>query len=204
VGAVDHDRAHETLLCDEPGGLGDELGTEIRAGDATPEHDMSIGVAPGSHERGFAFCSDAEKSVRVARRDHRVYRSIDDSVSAVLETDRHRQAARDLAMGLALDRARADSTPAEEVRDELRCEGIENLAPTGDSEFIDIHEQPSGDFEAGRNITGAVELTADSGVILDVRRSCRGCWGSIDPSAIRILIAANRRSDVLADRGPLS
>jgi hypothetical protein len=118
---------------------------------------VSIGVAPSSHERGLAVCSDTEKGVLVARRDHCVRGSVDCSVGAIFETDRHRQAACELAMGLALARARADPAPAEKVCDELRCEGIEDLASARDSEFVDLQQQPAGDFETGRNVAGAVE-----------------------------------------------
>ena len=59
---------------------------------------------------------------------HGVDRHLDVAVGPVLEADRHRQARAELAVDLALGRARADRAPANGVGDVLRGDRVEELA----------------------------------------------------------------------------
>src|SRR6185312_2606883 len=73
----------------------------------------------------------------------RVDRDLDRSVGAVLESDRAREARRELAMGLRLGGARADRAPGDEVRDVLRREEVEEFGAAGNAQLVDLEEQPA-------------------------------------------------------------
>ena len=75
------------------------------------------------------------------RRGHRVDRDLMAAVGSVLEADRHRQAARHLAMGLALGRARADRRPGDGIGQVLRHEGVEELRRAGETHVVDPDQE---------------------------------------------------------------
>ncbi len=77
---------------------------------------------------GQALLGDAQELVRMRGGLHRVDGDLDAAVGAVLEADRHREAGGQLAVDLALGRARADRAPGDGVGDELRRDRVEELA----------------------------------------------------------------------------
>src|SRR6185436_7306260 len=95
---------------------------------------------------------------RVARGLEGVDRALEVAPGAVLEADRHGEAARHLAMGLALGGAGTDRGPRDEVREELRGDRIEELRAGRQPECADVEEQAAGEAEAGLHVMGAVEV----------------------------------------------
>lgn len=61
-------------------------------------------------------------------------------------------------MQLTLRRASTNSAPGDEVRDELRRDGIEEFAAGGDAEVGDIAEELAGEPEAGVDLEGTVDV----------------------------------------------
>ena len=74
----------------------------------------------------------------MARGADGVDRDLDVAVGAVLEADRARQPGRQLAMDLALGRARADRAPGHEVGDVLRRDRVEELGAGRQAELVDV------------------------------------------------------------------
>ena len=97
-------------------------------------------IARRPNDAGDAVLVDAEKVVRCARGRHRVDRDLQTAVRRVLEPNRHGQAARHLAMGLRLRRARADGGPTHEVGDILRDNRVEEFSRRRQTHFGDPQE----------------------------------------------------------------
>ena len=89
---------------------------------------MAVRVAGRGHDPGQALLGHAEEAVRVGSRLDAVDRDLNAAVGPVLEPDRHRQARGELAVDLALGRARADRAPGDRVGEELRRDRVEELA----------------------------------------------------------------------------
>ena len=81
------------------------------------------------------------KPVRRPRRQDGVDRGLRVAVGAVLEADRHRQSGRQLAVDLALGRARADRPPRGQVGDVLRDLRVEELGSRRQAEIVDVEQQ---------------------------------------------------------------
>jgi hypothetical protein len=99
------------------------------------------------------------------------------AVGAVLEADRAAQAGSELAMALALGRARADRAPGDQVGDELRAQQVEELGAGGQAQRGEVEQQLARALEPFVDREAAVEvrvvdvaLPADRGArLLEVR-----------------------------------
>jgi hypothetical protein len=96
--------------------------------------------------------------MRMTRGDHCVESHAQIAVGSVLEADRHREPARQLAMGLALARACADRRPAHEVGRVLRRDRVEHLAAARQTELVDLTQDGPREAEAGRDVARIVEV----------------------------------------------
>ncbi len=61
-------------------------------------------------------------------------------------------------MQLTLRRAHTNRAPRDEVRDELRRDGIEEFAAGGNAEVGDVAEELAGEAETGVDLEGAVDV----------------------------------------------
>src|SRR5687767_6881188 len=93
-----------------------------------------------------------------ARRANGIDRDPEAAIGTVLEADRARQARRELAVHLALGRARPDRTPRDEIADVLRRDHIEELAAGGQTAFVQLEEEPPRDAQPVIDAKAAVEL----------------------------------------------
>src|SRR5690606_843669 len=80
----------------------------VRAAAASAQHEVRVRVARGADHADAPVAVDAQETVRLRRRDHRVDGDGEAAVRAVLEPDGHGEPARHFAVGLALRRSRAD------------------------------------------------------------------------------------------------
>src|SRR5439155_1202412 len=112
------------------------------AGAAAQDH-VAVRVAPRGDDRAEALLRHAQELVRVDGGAHGVDRDLHAAVGAVLEADRHREARGELAVHLALGRARADGAPRHEIRGELRRDRIQELAARRQPELREIEQQPA-------------------------------------------------------------
>src|SRR2546428_5278751 len=106
------------------------------------------------------------------RRAYGVDCDLDTTVRAVLEAHGHRQAGGELAVDLALRRARADRAPDHEVRDELRGDRIEEFAARGETELDQVEQESARETEAFVDGEGAVEVR----VVDEPLPAHRGAW----------------------------
>ena len=95
---------------------------------AAAQNDVAVVVAGRRRDRAAALLGHGQEVMRMRRRLHRVDRDLHVAVGAVLEADRARQTRSELAMHLALGRARADRAPGHQVGDVLRRDHVEELA----------------------------------------------------------------------------
>lgn len=92
---------------------------------------MAIGIAGGAHDRRLTALIDPKKMVRLRRSLHRIDGDGGTAIGAVLVADRHRQAGRHLAVGLALGGAGTDGGPADQISDVLGHHGIQQFRGGG-------------------------------------------------------------------------
>ena len=92
------------------------------------------------------------------RRLHRVGGHLDVAVGAVLETGRAGYAGGELAVDLALRRARSDGRPADEIADVLRGDGIQILGARAEPQGHDVAQQGARGVQAEVDVEGVIEL----------------------------------------------
>ena len=141
-------RGGEARLLERLLGARDRLGVVVRARRAAAQDQVAVGVAARRDDRGDALLGDRQEVVRVGRGADRVDRDLDAAVGAVLEADRHREARGQLAVHLALARARADRAPGDEVGDELRRDRVEELAARRAAQLGEVEQEAPRDAQA--------------------------------------------------------
>ena len=83
---------------------------------------------------------------------------LDAAVGAVLEADRAAQARGELAVALALRRARADGAPGDQVGDVLRAEQVEELGAQRQAQRGQVQQQPARHLQALVDGEAAVQV----------------------------------------------
>jgi hypothetical protein len=96
--------------------------------------------------------------VGLGGRIDRVEGERDRAAGAVLEADRHREAGGEFAVDLRLGGAGTDRAPGDQVGDELRGDGVEELGAGGQAHVGEVEQQPAGDAQALVDVEGAVEV----------------------------------------------
>ncbi len=140
---------------------------------AAAQDDVAVLVAGGRRDRAAPALGHRHEMMRLGGRFHRLGGDAQIAVGAVLEADRAGQARCQLAMDLALGRARADRAPGDEVGNVLRRGHVEELGRRRQAEIVDgrehvaRHPQPLVDVEAAVEV-GIVDqaLPADRGARL--------------------------------------
>ena len=125
---------------------------------AAAQDDVPVRVAGRVQDRRRAAVVDAGEGVRGGGGAHGVDGDLHVAVGAVLEADRHRQARAELAVDLALGRARADRRPRDRVGDVLRRDRVEELAADRQAEAQDLEQQLARGGDAGVDVARAVEV----------------------------------------------
>ena len=175
---------------------------------------MRVLVASRHHNRGHALFGHAHELVRIGGGKHGINGDLDVTIRAVLEANRHGKSRGQVAVHLALGRARPDGTPRHSISDELRGDGIEELAAGREAQRHHIqqelarHGQPFVDREASVQV-GVVDqaLPANRGprllevdphhdaqVIFQFLRQWRQLFG-ITASSVRIVNRARPDHD---------
>jgi hypothetical protein len=131
-------------------------GTVVGLAPAAQDHVAGV-VAAGLEHRRLAHLGHAHEGVRRARRDDRIGRHLHAAIGAVLEADRARQAAGELAVRLALGGARADRAPGHQVGDVLRAQQVEELAAGRQARRGHVEQQLAGAAQALVDAPAAVE-----------------------------------------------
>src|SRR3954451_9291589 len=91
-------------------------------------------------------------------RMHGVDCDLDITGRAVLKANRHRETGCEVAMDLALGRARPNCTPGDQIGDELRCNRIKELNPCRQTHADDVNQQAAGDGQALINREAAIQV----------------------------------------------
>jgi len=139
-------------------GLGDMGRRVVRAGGATTEDDVAVGVAAGDDGGGGAFDIDAEERLRLAGGFDGVDGGLEGAVGAVFEAERHREARGHLPVRLGFGGASTNRAPADEVGDILRGDRIEKFCRGGQAEVEDIAQEGAAEAETSGDVVGAVEV----------------------------------------------
>ena len=108
---------------------------------AAKDHVAGV-VAARDDDGGQPLLRHREELVGVHGGPDRVDRDLDVAVRAVLEPHRHREARGELAVDLALGGAGADGAPRHQVGDELRRDGVQELAARRQPHVGEVEEKP--------------------------------------------------------------
>ncbi|MEN9635858.1 MAG: hypothetical protein RL077_4262 [Verrucomicrobiota bacterium] len=119
---------------------------------------MAVAIAAGHDGGGVPIEVDAEKGLGLRGRLDGVDRGVEGAVGAVLETEGHGETARHLAVSLGFRGAGADGTPAHQIRDILRGDGIEEFCSGGQAEIEDVAEEGAPEAETGGDIVGTIKV----------------------------------------------
>src|SRR6266540_1241267 len=125
---------------------------------AAAQDDVAVLVTIGRDDRRVPLLGDGEEMVRHARSFQRVHRDAHVSVGAVLESDRAGQARGELAMDLRFRGARADRTPAHQVRVVLRRDHVEKFVACRKPQLVDFQEEPARQVQPLVDLKAAVEV----------------------------------------------
>ena len=104
------------------------------------EHQVRVRVPASPDHAHMPVGIDTQEAVRSRCGDDGVDGDAEAAVSAVLETDRHRQPGGHFAVRLALRGARANGSPRHEIGDVLRDDRIEHLGRRGHAQLGQIQE----------------------------------------------------------------
>ena len=125
---------------------------------AAAENQVAVVISGGGNDGGDTGLCYAKEAVRMVRGADRVRRDLDIAIRPVLETDRAGQTGGEFAVHLALGRPGTDCTPADEVRDVLRGNHIEELNADRESHLRDIRDQSPGHAEAVVDAEGSIQI----------------------------------------------
>jgi len=139
-------------------GLADELRRIVRPLGRTTQNDVTGIVAFRPHDRADALFGDREKVMRPSRRANPVDGDLHAAASAVLKAHRHRKPRGQLAVHLALRRARADRSPSDQIGDKLRADRVEKFGSRRNSKLCQIDEQPPRRAQPFVDVERAVEM----------------------------------------------
>ena len=156
MAAVDHEARLQARCAQPPFGFRRVARFVVAALAPATQHNVRVRVARGGDDRRATVLINAEKTVRRARRQQGVERRLDTAVRAVLEADRHRQAAGHFAVRLGLGGARPDRRPTHHVRQVLRHDGIEKFGGRGQAEGRDLEENLACQAQPGGQIAGII------------------------------------------------
>lgn len=136
----------------------DALGIEIRAFAPTSQDHEAVLVAACARNGRQALFRHAHEMMSRRRGTHPINSDAQAAIRAVLEADGEGQAARQLAMQLALGGARADGAEGDGVGEELRGDGVEHLAGDGHAGAGEVAVELAGDAQALVDLEGLVDL----------------------------------------------
>ena len=135
------------------------------------------------------FADDAQVAVRAARRDDRVGGGAELARGRVLDPDRHREAARHLAMDLTLGSARADRGPGEQISEVVAHDRVEQLGRAGNAELVHRAEQLARAFEPEREVAAREARVVDESLPAERASQLPSSRGSLiipfQPSVVR-------------------
>src|SRR5688572_10110384 len=140
MACVDHEPRRKPGLGEQLARRRDVLGAVVRRL-AAAQNDTPVGIAGRRRDGRLTLLGHGQEMMRMRRRADGVYGNLDVAVGAVLEADGAREARRELAVDLALGRARADRAPGDEIGDVLRRDRIEVLDAGRQAERVDVAQE---------------------------------------------------------------
>ncbi len=125
---------------------------------AAAQNEMRVGVAVGFQQRRVAQRVDAEMSMGMRGRAHRIAGDGQAAVGAVLEAHRQVQPADQLAVDLRLAGARADRGPAKQIVEVAGRHRLQQLGGQRQSGFEDVQHQSTRQAQALGHVAAAVQM----------------------------------------------
>ncbi|MNC47237.1 hypothetical protein D3C75_962880 [compost metagenome] len=125
---------------------------------AATQNNVAIAIAAGVNNRGMTPFGDGQETVRCASGIDRIDRDLDGAVGAVFEAHRARQARGQFTMHLGFRGTCADSSPAHQICQVLRCDHIQELARSRQTAVIDIQQQLTRQAQAFVNLEAVIHL----------------------------------------------
>ena len=133
-------------------------GVVVRPVDRAAQHHVAVRVAERLHRAGPAHVVDAEERVLLRGGVAAVDGGLDGPVGRVLESDRHRHAAGELAVDLRFGVAGADRAPADRVGDELGAGGLQEFRGGGESFVQHADQRLAREQQALADVVAAVDV----------------------------------------------
>jgi hypothetical protein len=114
-------------------------------------------------DRGHTSLCHTHEAMRMLGRTHRVDRHTGRPIGPVLESDRERDTGSQFSVELRFGRSSSDSTPRDEVRDELGGDGIEEFGTDGHAHRGDVPHELSGESETLVDLERVVDIGVATG-----------------------------------------
>lgn len=124
----------------------------------TAEDDMDILVAGGLNDGGKTLLGDTHESVRVGGGFHGVHCNTDASISSILEADGEGDTGSKLTVELRLSGTSANSTPRDEISNELGRDGVEKLRTDRHTQIGEVAQELASQAETFVNLEGTVKV----------------------------------------------
>jgi len=158
VAAVDHDLRADAGLLHLLAGIFYGGSVVVGGVAAAAQDDVSVVIALGDEDGGLAVLGVAEEVVRLACGEDGFNGDLDVAGGTVFEADGAGEAGDELAVDLAFGGAGSDGSPADEGRDILRGDHVEELGAGGDAHLGEVEEEMAGFAEAVVDLEGLVEV----------------------------------------------
>src|ERR1035437_1641148 len=158
VRAVDHDARRQPGLLKLPAGRIHRC--SVKVGEVAPsaQNDVALRIAGGGEDGSLSVLGAAEERVLAARGKNGVNRNLHVARRSILEADRTRKAADELAMHLALRSTRADCAPRHEIDEILRRDDVEKLGAGRNAHHREIKQKMPRDAQAVVDLVSLVEM----------------------------------------------
>jgi hypothetical protein len=156
--AIDHDRRLAAGFFQGAHRFRNAFRIVVRASAAAAQDDVAMRIPLRAHDRGESILVNAQERMRRARSLHRVESNLHAAVCPVLETNWHGKATGHFTVRLRFRCAGTNGSPAYEVTDVLRDNGVEKFSRGGHALFIDGKEKATGGANAVLDIVASVQV----------------------------------------------
>jgi len=139
---------------------------------ASTQHHVRMRVALGAYHCASAFLCYAQKGMGVAHGDQGMDGAVQVSIGAILDPNRHGQAAGQFAVCLRLRGSGANGSPADEIGQVLGNDGVERFGAHGKPCLGQAQQELTGPLQACGNLERIIEM----GIVDQPFPSNRGAW----------------------------
>src|SRR5258708_1443344 len=159
VTTIDHHTLGQACITKEAYSLLNMDAAIVRATPRSSAQDeVTIRISGGLKNSGMSLLGQRSKPVRMSGGLDGINCDLKITVRAIFETDRHGQAACELAMDLAFGGARSDRAPAYKVGVVLSENRVEKLGADRQFQRSDVAQQATGESKARVDVERSIEM----------------------------------------------